>query len=73
MRHFSIERDYSLREISAARLSIVFMNRDALFDEPLGERPRRSPGLGELRVQPFGAPHVDLVEPLSPSSERAGA
>jgi hypothetical protein len=35
MRHFSIERDYSLREISAAVLSIVFMNRDALFDEPL--------------------------------------
>ena len=36
----------------------------------LGEQPRRSPGLGEPRVQPFGVPHVDLVETLSPSSER---
>jgi hypothetical protein len=34
MRHFSIERDYLLRD-SAAGLSIDFMNRDALFGDPL--------------------------------------
>ena len=35
MRHFSIERNYLLREISAAGLSIDFMNRDPLFGDPL--------------------------------------
>ena len=34
MRHFSIELDYLLRD-SAAGLSIDFMNRDALFGDPL--------------------------------------
>ena len=34
MSHFSIERDYLLRD-SAAGLSIDFMNRDALFGDPL--------------------------------------
>jgi hypothetical protein len=38
------------------------MNRDALFGDPLANEPRRSPRLGELRVQPFGVPDVDLVE-----------
>ena len=34
MGHFSIEREYLLRD-SDAGLSIVFMNRDALFGDPL--------------------------------------
>ena len=62
MRHFPIERDYLLREEFPAGLSIDFMNRDALFGDPLANEPRRSPRLGELRVQPFGVPDVDLVE-----------
>jgi hypothetical protein len=37
MRHFSIERDYLLRD-SAAGISIDFMNRDALFGDPANDR-----------------------------------
>ena len=52
---------YLLRD-SAAGFSIDFMNRDALFGDPLANDRVDHRALGEPRVQPFGVPHVDLVE-----------
>jgi hypothetical protein len=55
MRHFSIVTIYC--EIPRRLIDRFYEPRRALW-RSLGERPRRSPGLGEPRVQPFGVPPV---------------
>src|SRR5271166_2078283 len=49
MRHFSIERDYLFARFRRRLLDRFYEPRRALW-RSLGERPRRSPGLGEPRA-----------------------